>query len=82
MNSRSSLSPCLVELHCFIRKFSFSKKDLDVIIRDKFELHSIGDSYLDAIISMLHYIQSREEASLFLGLYLNLFLLYMSLWMK
>ena len=68
MSLCSSLSPCLVGLHSFIRKFSSFKKDLDVIFRDKYQLHSIDDNDLDAIVSMLHYVQFREEASLFVGL--------------
>ena len=68
MSLCSSLSPCLVGLHSFIRTFSSFKKDLDVLFRDKYQLHSIDDNDLDAIISMLHYVQSREETSLFIGL--------------
>ena len=47
-----------------------------MIFRDKYELHRIVDSHLVVIISLLHYIQFREEASLFLGLYLNFFFIY------
>ena len=68
MNLCSSDSPCLVELLCFIRNFSSFKKNLDAIFTHKHKLHNTDDNDLDAIISMLHYGQSREEASLFIGL--------------